>query len=118
MKKELFVFYSFFIALITLGTQIWGTQKWYTIVNYGLNQPLPFFGSFKNSTPPAPTPCPLPLDKEEGGPNLLVFLAGRTLELTLYDFSSNSLFNIEHVTRKIFLISQMICPHRLVFSDC
>ena len=42
MKKELFVFVllSLFITLINLGTQIWGTQTRYTIVKFGLNQPL------------------------------------------------------------------------------
>ena len=42
MKKELFlfVFLSVFITLIDLGTQIRGAQTWYTIVNFGFNQPL------------------------------------------------------------------------------
>ena len=42
MKTEqfLFVFLSAFITLIDLGTQIQGTQTQYTIVNFGLNQPL------------------------------------------------------------------------------
>ena len=42
MKKELFgfVLQSFFITLIDLGAQIRGAQTWYTIVNFGLNQPL------------------------------------------------------------------------------
>ena len=42
MKKELFlfVFLSVFITLIDLGTQIQGAQTQYTIVNFGLNQPL------------------------------------------------------------------------------
>ena len=31
---------SFFITLIHLGAQIRDTQTWYTIVNFGLNQPL------------------------------------------------------------------------------
>ena len=42
MKEELFlfVFLSVFITLIDLGTQIQGTQTRYTVVNFGLNQPL------------------------------------------------------------------------------
>ena len=42
MKKELFlfVFLSVFITLIDLGTEIQDTQTRYTIVNFGLNQPL------------------------------------------------------------------------------
>ena len=42
MKKELFlfVFLPVFITLIDLGAQIWGAQTRYTIVNFGLNQPL------------------------------------------------------------------------------
>ena len=42
MKKELplFVFLSVFITLIDLGTQIRGTQTRYTVVSFGLNQPL------------------------------------------------------------------------------
>ena len=42
MKKELFVFVliSFFITLISLGAQIRGAQTRYTVVNFGLNQPL------------------------------------------------------------------------------
>ena len=31
---------SFFITLISLGTQIGGTQTRYTVVSFGLNQPL------------------------------------------------------------------------------
>ena len=43
MKKELFVFVliSFFITLISLGAQIRGAQTRYTVVNFGLYQPLP-----------------------------------------------------------------------------
>ena len=43
MKKELFlfVFLSVFIILVDLGAQIQGAQTQYTIVNFGLNQPLP-----------------------------------------------------------------------------
>ena len=42
MKKELFlfVFLSVFITLIDLGAQIQGAQTRYTVVNFGLNQPL------------------------------------------------------------------------------
>ena len=42
MKKELFlfVFLSVFITLIDLGAQIRVAQTRYTIVNFGLNQPL------------------------------------------------------------------------------
>ena len=42
MKKELFlfVFLSVFITLIDLGAQIRGAQTRYTVVNFGLNQPL------------------------------------------------------------------------------
>ena len=42
MKKELFLFVllSVFITLIDLGAQIRGTQTWYTVANFGLNQPL------------------------------------------------------------------------------
>ena len=42
MKKELFVFVliSFFITLISLDAQIRGAQTRYTVVNFGLNQPL------------------------------------------------------------------------------
>ena len=40
MKKELFL--SFYY-LIDLGAQIWGAQTRYTIVNFGLNQPLIIF---------------------------------------------------------------------------
>ena len=42
MKKELFlfVFLSIFITLIDLGAQIRGAQTQYTVVNFGLNQPL------------------------------------------------------------------------------
>ena len=42
MKKELFlfVFLSVFITLIDLGAQIRVAQTQYTIVNFGLNQPL------------------------------------------------------------------------------
>ena len=42
MKKELFlfVFLSVFITLLDLGAQIWGAQTQYTVVNFGLNQPL------------------------------------------------------------------------------
>ena len=42
MKKELFllVFLSVFITLIDLGAPIRGAQTRYTIVNFGLNQPL------------------------------------------------------------------------------
>ena len=42
MKRELFlfVFLSVFITLIDLGTQVWGTQTRYTVVNFGLKQPL------------------------------------------------------------------------------
>ena len=42
MKKKLFLFVllSVFITLINLGTQIRGTQTLYTIVNFGLNQPV------------------------------------------------------------------------------
>ena len=42
MKKELFlfVFLSVFITLIDLGAQIRGAQIRYTVVNFGLNQPL------------------------------------------------------------------------------
>ena len=41
-KKELFLFVllSFFITLINLDSQIWGTQTWCTVVNFGLNEPL------------------------------------------------------------------------------
>ena len=40
--KELLVFIllSFFITLINYGAQIQGTLTWYTVVNFGLNQPL------------------------------------------------------------------------------
>ena len=42
MEKELFffVFLSVFITLIDLGTQIRGAQTRYTIINFGLDQPL------------------------------------------------------------------------------
>ena len=42
MKKELFLFacLSVYITLIDLGTQIRGPQTRYTVVNFGLNQPL------------------------------------------------------------------------------
>ena len=42
MKKELFLFafLSVFITLIDLGTQIQGAQTQYTVVNFGLSQPL------------------------------------------------------------------------------
>ena len=42
MKKELFlfVFLSVFITLIDLGAQIRGAQTRYTVVSFGLNQPL------------------------------------------------------------------------------
>ena len=42
MKEELFlsVFLSVFITLIDLGAQIRGAQTRYTVVNFGLNQPL------------------------------------------------------------------------------
>ena len=42
MKKELFlfVFVSVFITLIDLGAQIRDAQTRYTVVNFGLNQPL------------------------------------------------------------------------------
>ena len=42
MKKELFffVFLFVFITLIDLGAQIRGIQTRYTVVNFGLNQPL------------------------------------------------------------------------------
>ena len=36
----MFVFLSVFITLIDLGAQIQGTQTRYTVVNFGLNQPL------------------------------------------------------------------------------
>ena len=39
----MFVFLSVFITLIDLGAQIRGAQTWYTIVNFGLNQPLKVF---------------------------------------------------------------------------
>ena len=43
LKKELFVFVllSFFITLINLVTQIQGAQTRYTVISFGLNQPLP-----------------------------------------------------------------------------
>ena len=42
MKRELFlfVFLSVFVTLNNLGAQIRGAQKRYTVVNFGLNQPL------------------------------------------------------------------------------
>ena len=42
MKKELFsfAFLSVFITLIDLGAQIPGAQTRYTVVNFGLDQPL------------------------------------------------------------------------------
>ena len=42
MKKNLFVFVLLyvFITLINLGPQIWDAQTGYTVVNFGLNQPL------------------------------------------------------------------------------
>ena len=42
MKKELFlfVFLSVFITLVDLGAQIQGAQTQYTVVNFGLSQPL------------------------------------------------------------------------------
>ena len=42
MKKELFlfVFLSVFITLTDFGAQIRGAQTRYTVVNFGLNQPL------------------------------------------------------------------------------
>ena len=45
MKKELFLFafLSVFITLIDLGAQIRGTQTWYTVVNFGFNQPLAIY---------------------------------------------------------------------------
>ena len=45
MKKELFegTFWSVFITLIDLGAQIRGAQTRYTVVNFGLNQPLKTF---------------------------------------------------------------------------
>ena len=45
MKKELFlfVFLSVFITLIDLGAQIRAAQTRYTVVNFGLNQPLTGF---------------------------------------------------------------------------
>ena len=45
LKKELFLFVLllFFITLINLGTQIQGAQTWYTVVSFGLNQPLIIF---------------------------------------------------------------------------
>ena len=40
-KLFLFVFLSVFVTLIDLGAQIRGAQTWCTVVNFGLNQPLP-----------------------------------------------------------------------------
>ena len=40
MKKELFAVWRSFLLLINLGAQIQDTQTRYTIVNFGLNQPL------------------------------------------------------------------------------
>ena len=36
---------SFFITLINLDSQIRGTQTWYTVVNFGHNQPLDLCGN-------------------------------------------------------------------------
>ena len=53
MKKELFAFVllSLFIPLINLGTQIWDTQTRYTIVNFGLNQPMSSYIFFREMGP-------------------------------------------------------------------
>ena len=42
LEMELFVFVllSFFFTLINLGTETQGTQARYTVVSFGLNQPL------------------------------------------------------------------------------
>ena len=44
MKKELFVFV--FVTLINLGAQIQGAQTQYTVVNFGLDQPLAYDHDF------------------------------------------------------------------------
>ena len=48
MKKELFlfVFLSVFITLIDLGAQIRGAQTRYTVVSFGLNQPMDGYVKF------------------------------------------------------------------------